>query len=122
VESTDPLIDWNDATAIIHIEISMVEIVHVVKGAEGPPSDGRQCDTDMGRNERPRTPELQGAGMGGGPGDLAGDGTTIFAASRDGAVRRFRCDVCLPLEALESLISSRVTRELTPGGRAQYIP
>jgi hypothetical protein len=53
---------------------------------------------------------------------FAGDGTTIFAASRDGAVRRFRCDVCLPLEALESLISSRVTRELTPGGRAQYIP
>jgi len=109
-------------TILPHIEISMVEIVHVVKGAEGPPSDGRQCDTDMGRNERPRTPELQGAGMGGGPGDLAGDGTTIFAASRDGAVRRFRCDVCLPLEALESLISSRVTRELTPGERAQYIP
>jgi len=53
---------------------------------------------------------------------FAGDGTTIFAASRDGAVRRFRCDVCLPLEALESLISSRVTRELTPGERAQYIP
>ena len=53
---------------------------------------------------------------------FAGDGTTIFAASRDGAVRRFRCDVCLPLEALESLISSRVTRELTPGERAHYIP
>jgi WD40 repeat protein len=53
---------------------------------------------------------------------FAGDGTMIFAASRDGAVRRFSCEVCLPLEALESLITSRVTRELTPGERAQYIP
>jgi WD40 repeat protein len=53
---------------------------------------------------------------------FAGGGTTIFSASRDGAVRRFRCEVCLPLEDLQSLISSRVTRELTPGERAQYIP
>jgi WD40 repeat protein len=53
---------------------------------------------------------------------FAGDGTTIFAASRDGSVRRFRCEVCLPLEELESLISSRVTRQLTPAERAQYIP
>ena len=53
---------------------------------------------------------------------FAGDGTTIFSASRDGAVRRFRCEVCLPLEELQSLISARVTRELTPGERAQYVP
>jgi hypothetical protein len=109
-------------TILPHIEISMVEIVHVVKGAEGPPSDGRQCDTDMGRNERPRTPDCKAPGWWVDQVTFAGDGTTIFAASRDGAVRRFRCDVCLPLEALESLISSRVTRELTPGERAQCIP
>jgi hypothetical protein len=53
---------------------------------------------------------------------FAGDDTTIFSASRDGVVRRFRCEVCLPLEELQSLISSRVTRELTAGERAQYVP
>jgi WD40 repeat protein len=53
---------------------------------------------------------------------VGSDGTTVFSASRDGRIRRHRCDVCLPLPQLQQLIDSRLTRQLTEAERAAYIP
>ena len=53
---------------------------------------------------------------------FAKDGTTIFAGSRDGTVRRYECEVCSPLPVLIDLISSRAARALSAEERARYVP
>ena len=53
---------------------------------------------------------------------FAKDGTTIFAGSRDGTVRRYECEVCLPLSALIDLVSTRASRGLSAEEHAKYVP
>jgi len=53
---------------------------------------------------------------------FANDGKRIFAVGGDGKVRRYDCEVCLPLPALIDLISSRVGRGLSAEERARYVP
>ncbi|HEV3471234.1 MAG TPA: TIR domain-containing protein, partial [Pyrinomonadaceae bacterium] len=50
------------------------------------------------------------------------DDTTIFASGSDGAVRRYRCEVCMPLPALTQLAASRTARGLSDEERARYVP
>ena len=53
---------------------------------------------------------------------FANDGTWVFAGSGDGMVRRYTCEVCLPLPKLNDLISSRTGRILSDEERAHYVP
>ena len=53
---------------------------------------------------------------------FAKDGTTIFAGSRDGTVRRYKCEVCSPLPVLLDLASSRAARALSAEEHARYVP
>jgi WD40 repeat protein len=53
---------------------------------------------------------------------FAKTGTKIFTISEDSLVRRYACDVCLPLPALLDLVSSVTARDLTAEERARYLP
>jgi WD40 repeat protein len=53
---------------------------------------------------------------------FSNDGTKIFAAGGIGKVRRYECEVCLPLPALTDLIAVRTARELSADERARYVP
>ncbi|ALN61909.1 WD domain, G-beta repeat family protein [Lysobacter antibioticus] len=46
----------------------------------------------------------------------------IVAASGDGTVRRYACEICAPLPALIGFASSRTARSLSAQERAQFVP
>jgi WD40 repeat protein len=55
---------------------------------------------------------------------FAADGRTVAAASVDGSVRAYRCDVCDDLDGLLGLADRRLAatgRELTPAEREEYL-
>jgi WD40 repeat protein len=52
---------------------------------------------------------------------FASDGTRIVAGSDDGTVRRYVCEVCLPLPGLVRLASSRLARGLSDDERRRYV-
>jgi WD40 repeat protein len=49
------------------------------------------------------------------------DGRRIAVSGWDGAVRIFECDVCGSLKDLVALADSRITRQLTPEERVQFL-
>src|SRR5262249_2962175 len=53
---------------------------------------------------------------------FADDGTTIFAGSGDGTLRRYQCEVCAALPVLLDLSASRAARGLSEQERARYVP
>jgi len=53
---------------------------------------------------------------------FSNDGTKILAAGGPGTVRRYECEVCLPLPALLDLVSSKTARELSADERTRYLP
>ena len=53
---------------------------------------------------------------------FADDGTTILAVGGNDKVRKYKCEVCLPLPALNRLIESRIGRGLSAEERARYVP
>ena len=52
---------------------------------------------------------------------FANGGTEIIAGSMDGTVRRYGCEVCLPLPRLVELTSARLARGLTDDERQRYV-
>jgi WD40 repeat protein len=52
---------------------------------------------------------------------FANGGTEIIAGGMDGTVRRYACDVCLPLPKLAALASTRLARQLTEDERQRYV-
>lgn len=86
-----------------------------------PPEDGNEArvwDAKSGR----RLLSYRSAGSALRRVSFAKNGVTIFAGSRDGTLRRYECEACLPLSALNSLVSARTSRDLTAEERAQYVP
>jgi len=53
---------------------------------------------------------------------FANNGQRIFAGSDDGMVRRYACEVCLPLPGLIDLLDTRTARALSAEERARYMP
>jgi hypothetical protein len=53
---------------------------------------------------------------------FSNDGTKIFAAGGPATVRRYECEVCLPLSALTDVIAARPGRALSADERARYVP
>jgi len=52
---------------------------------------------------------------------FANNGTEIIAGSMDGAVRRYECEVCLPLPKLVERVSAQLARTLTDDERRNYV-
>jgi len=52
---------------------------------------------------------------------FASDGRRIVAGSNDGKVRRYECEVCLPLPGLADLVSARLARGLSDEERERYL-
>lgn len=50
------------------------------------------------------------------------DSSTLFAASMDGYIRKYRCDACLALADLEKLAKNRISREFSAEERSRYFP
>ncbi|HEY7163557.1 MAG TPA: TIR domain-containing protein [Candidatus Binatia bacterium] len=86
-----------------------------------PPEDGNEVrlwDANSGRYVM----SYRSAGL---PVDLVSfgsDGATIFAASRDGMIRRYQCELCLPRSRLIEIAAARSSRDLTASENASYIP
>lgn len=92
------------------------------KHARGePPDDGVAVvvwDASLGR----QVLSYRSAGWAVETVSFSNDGTKIFAAGGPATVRRYECEVCLPLPALIDLVSSRLGRGLSAEERAQYVP
>jgi len=50
------------------------------------------------------------------------DASTIFAASMDGLIRKYHCDVCVAPAVLETLAKSRISREFSAEEHSRYFP
>ena len=52
---------------------------------------------------------------------FANDGTRLFVGSDHSLVRRYVCEVCLPLQELDELASTRLARGLSDEERKRYV-
>ena len=107
-ESGEPPIELGSSAPVTNADLS---------------GDGRFAVTS-GRDARPVTvwDAATGADLFSLPGrtaTISGDGQRILVTGERGAI--FSCEACVPLERLERLAKSRITRELTANERSRYL-